>query len=126
MEGITSTVNKLLADIDHSDNQAASISIILFSSYVPFVFEQLADALKSATPNMKKKKDEVFTQLKSQIIKPFKDLTTSVKDKFTEFATFWSDRSQVPLVASSEPVLAFVKSIIAHEPIASQLESTRI
>lgn len=75
---------------------------------------------------MKKKKDEIFTTLKSQIIKPFKDLANSIKDVFTQISASWNDRIQLPLIPSSESVLTFVKTMTTHEPLLSQLEKQRI
>ena len=75
---------------------------------------------------MKKKTDEIFKTLKSSIIKPFKDIVNSVKDTFTHITATWNDRIQVPLIASSESVLTFVKTMTDHEQILSILEKTRI
>lgn len=80
IEELTKSIASKLEVIsaNQNDNQSASNSIVLFSAFVPLLFDMLSDALKSATPNMKKKKDEVFTQLKKEIIKPFKDLVISI------------------------------------------------
>ena len=112
--------------VNQNDNQSASNTIVLFTAFVPLIFDMLSDSLKSVTPNMKKKKDEVFTTLKSQIIKPFKEMASSLNVAFTAIAASWNDRIQAPLVPSSEAALTFVKTMTDHEPMLSQLEGTRI
>ena len=49
--------------------------------------EGLSDALKYASPNMKKKKDPAFDELKSKIIKPLKEINSKLKDYFAGMAT---------------------------------------
>ena len=62
-KSVTSKLDIISAN--QADNKAISISVVLFTAFVSMIFEMLADALKSVTPNMKKKKDEIFTTLKS-------------------------------------------------------------
>jgi hypothetical protein len=50
--------------------------------------------MKSVTPNMKKKKDASFDDLKSKVIKPLKTLPIAIKDYLTVVAAHWKD--QVP------------------------------
>jgi hypothetical protein len=52
---------------------------MLFGSYIPFTMELFSKCLNSAMPNMKKKKDEIFEDLKKQVVKPLKDLATNYK-----------------------------------------------
>jgi len=51
----------------------SSLEIQLFGSFVPFTVEFLGEALRTASPNMKKKKDPSFDDLKKQVIKPIKE-----------------------------------------------------
>ena len=50
--------------------------------------------MKSVTPNMKKKKDASFDDLKNKVIKPLKTLPIAIKDYLTVVAAHWKD--QVP------------------------------
>ena len=67
IEELTKTVASQMEVVSahQNDNQSASNTVVLFTAFVPLLLEMLADSLKSVTPNMKKKKDEVFTTLKS-------------------------------------------------------------
>lgn len=63
---------------------------MMLTAYMPLALELCSEALKCCSPNMKKKKDEVFDQLKSQIMKPLKDLTAILKDYFSHRAQAWA------------------------------------
>jgi hypothetical protein len=44
--------------------------------------EVLGDALKNITPNLKKKKEEIFEKLKKDVIKPLKESVKTVSEYF--------------------------------------------
>jgi hypothetical protein len=42
----------------------------------------LGDALKYVTPNLKKKKEEIFEKLKNYVIKPLKEIAKLISEFF--------------------------------------------
>jgi hypothetical protein len=44
--------------------------------------EVLGDALKNITPNLKKKKEDIFEKLKQDVIKPLKETVKTVSEFF--------------------------------------------
>lgn len=45
-------------------------------------WDVLGDALKYITPNLKKKKEEIFEKLKNEVIKPLKETTKLISEFF--------------------------------------------
>ena len=77
---LQSLTEKLSASQD--DSEVHTLAIILFGGYVPLAIETCSESLKACTPNMKKKKDASFDQLKAEVIKPLKEVCSSIKEHF--------------------------------------------
>lgn len=70
-----------------------STEIMIFGAFMPLLIELTSESLKSCTPNMKKKKDPAFDELKSSIMKPLKECVGIIKNHFSECSSAWSDKS---------------------------------
>lgn len=108
----------------HGDIEMASILLQIAGCYLPFVIEGLSDSLKLATPNMKKKKDPAFDELKTQVIKPLKELNTQLKDFFSGLSAWFNDQAQLPLIGP-EPSKFFTQ-ITDNEKLLHSMESKRL
>ena len=79
---------------------------------MPLALELCSECLKICSPNMKKKKDVVFDELKSTIMKPLKDLPTLFKDYFASRSAIWAPTDFALLNESffSHPkILSYIK-----------------
>lgn len=65
---------------------------------------------------MKKKKDTIFDQLKSEIMKPLKDIPTQFKDYFGSRAAIWAPQDFASLN----------EQFFSHPKIASYLKEKRL
>ena len=75
---------------------------MIFGAFMPLVFELTSEALKSCTPNMKKKKDPSFDELKNKVLKPLKECISIVKNHFGQCSSEWNNRSQTDLLSLEE------------------------
>lgn len=118
---------ELLAAL-RGDGGVASVLIMILAGFMPMNLELLSDSVKACTPNMKKKKDPSFDELKSGVIKPLKEVVTSVKDFFAGAATLWTERAQVSLFPAEDATAAvdFAKAITDNADILGTLENKRI
>ena len=85
---------------------------MLLAAFMPLALELCSECLKICSPNMKKKKDAVFDELKSNIMKPLKDLSTLFKDYFASRGTIWAPQDFAALNESffSHPkILTYIK-----------------
>jgi hypothetical protein len=55
---------------------------MMLGAFMPLALELCSEALKNCSPNMKKKKDLVFDELKANIMKPLKEIANLFKDYF--------------------------------------------
>jgi hypothetical protein len=67
---------------------------MIMGAFLPLCFELTAESLKSCTPNMKKKKDASFDDLKAQVIKPMKECVGLIKKFFADCSAYWQEKSQ--------------------------------
>jgi len=76
---------------------------------------------------MKKKKDPSFDVLKKEVMKPLKEVVTSIRDYLTEVTNQWSDESMNSIeglgVTDTE---AFFKKITQEKEITFIMQSKRL
>ena len=71
-------------------------------SVLPMVIEILSDSLKLCSPNMKKKKDPAFDELKANIVKPLKEMVMSFKMYFEMVAQHYSEQKEKDLFTEAD------------------------
>ena len=71
-------------------------------SVIPMVFEILSESLKQCSPNMKKKKDPSFDELKSNVIKPLKEIVVSFKVYFENVAQYYAEQKDKELFSEAD------------------------
>mmetsp|Transcript_8641 Transcript_8641/g.14629 ORF Transcript_8641/g.14629 Transcript_8641/m.14629 type:complete len:259 (+) Transcript_8641:2565-3341(+) len=93
-----------------------SIQVQLFGSFIPICLELMAESLKSCTPGMKKKKNQAFDDLKSQVIKPLKDLFTvisghfaKVSDRFSQMPDYIQENVSLQGLSDNEQLVKYAK-----------------
>lgn len=96
---------ELLAGL-RGEPEVASILIMVLAGFVPMNLELLSDSLKLCTPNMKKKKDPSFDELKSAVSKPLKEMVNSIKTFFADAAAAWAERVNLSLFTSADAAAA--------------------
>ena len=99
-ESFESYVESRGKDILCIDEQ--STEIMIFGAFMPLILELASESLKSCTPNMKKKKDPSFDELKTNVIKPLKECVGIIKNHFAQCSTAWIEESQSDLLKWEE------------------------
>ena len=67
----------------------------MFASFMPYIMELLGETLRSNAPNMKKKSDPAFDELKTSVVKPLKDITLLFRDHFQAISDAFKDKSSI-------------------------------
>lgn len=100
---------------------------MIFGAFMPLVLELTSESLKSCTPNMKKKKDPSFDELKTSVIKPLKECMTLIKNHFAQCSSAWNEESQSDLLPFAEgEEIKLIASLDFDNKIMSLLISKRL
>ena len=95
---------------------------------MPLAIELTSECLKSCTPNMKKKKDPSFDELKASVIKPIKECVNMIKNHFSVCSNAWNETTQDDLLSledgSDEKKL--IESLDADGHVMSYLVDKRL
>ena len=80
------------------NREVVACQILLFSSYMPYVFELLSNVLRDTCPNLKKKKAPEFDALKTNVIKVMKALVGMFKNHFEALSIYYKDQSAISFI----------------------------
>ena len=81
-------------------------------SVLPMIIEILGDSLRLCAPNMKKKKDPAFDELKAKVIKPLKEVVNSFKIYFEKVVQYYAEQKENDLFTEAE--LEMSEELIAY------------
>jgi len=88
--------------VNHEINKDVSEQILIMGSVLPMVFEILSESLKACAPNMKKKKDPAFDELKANVVKPLKEVVNSFRFYFEKVAQYYAEQKEKDLFTEAE------------------------
>ena len=88
--------------VNFEKNKDISEQILMMGSVLPMVIELLSESLKLSTPNMKKKKDPAFDELKANVIKPLKEVVNSFRLYFEKVAQYYAEQKEKDLFTEAE------------------------
>ena len=75
------------------DRDSTSLCILLFTAYMPAIVQLLSQSIKSASPNMKKKKDPAFDTFRQTVTKGLKELIGQFKGYFEGLTEYFKSQT---------------------------------
>lgn len=107
LEKVTPMIEKVklsaqATQVNFEKNKDISEQILIMGSVLPMVIELLSESLKLSTPNMKKKKDPAFDELKANVIKPLKEVVNSFRFYFEKVAQYYAEQKEKDLFTEAE------------------------